>query len=151
MEQDFIQLAKKIKKLLSQQKLGVLATRGTKYPYNTLVGYTFSTDLRYLYFATMKHTRKYDNILKHRHVSILIDNRSNDAKDFKDAVALTVTGEIKNESTETYQNLYLKRFPYLKDFIENPECVILPLKVDKFIYVQRFQEVLELSFEKYTI
>lgn len=78
MEGSIPQLKNKIKELLDKQKLGVLATQGEKYPYNTLVAYAFSEDLRYIFFATMKHTRKYTNLMKHPHVSILIDSRTNE-------------------------------------------------------------------------
>jgi len=147
MERNILQLKNKIKELLGQQKLGVLATQGEKYPYNTLVAYAFSEDLRYIFFATMKHTRKYDNIMKHPHVSILIDSRTNDVTDFKDAVALTVMGKMVNTTPLEYRGLYLDRFPHLKDFIEDPNTTIMTLKIDKYIYVQRFQEVLELDIK----
>ena len=147
MEGSIPQLKNKIKELLDKQKLGVLATQGEKYPYNTLVAYAFSEDLRYIFFATMKHTRKYTNLMKHPHVSILIDSRTNDVTDFKDAVALTVIGKMVNTTPIEYRGLYLNRFPHLKDFIENLDTTIITLKIDKYIYVQRFQEVLELDIK----
>jgi nitroimidazol reductase NimA-like FMN-containing flavoprotein (pyridoxamine 5'-phosphate oxidase superfamily) len=147
MERSILQLKNKIKELLDQQILGVLATQGEKYPYNTLVAYAFSEDLRYIFFATRKHTRKYNNIMKHHYVSILIDSRTNDVTDFKDAVALTVMGKMVNTTPLEYRELYLNRFPHLKDFIEDPNNTIMTLKMDKYIYVQRFQEVLELEIK----
>ena len=147
MERNILQLKNKIKELLDQQKLGVLATQGEKYPYNTLVAYAFSEDIRYIFFATRKHTRKYNNIMKRHHVSILIDSRTNDVTDFKDAVALTVMGKMVNTTPLEYRSLYLNRFPHLKDFIEDPNTTIMTLKIDKYIYVQRFQEVLELDIK----
>ena len=147
MERNILQLKNKIKELLDQQKLGVLATQGEKYPYNSLVAYAFSEDLRYIFFATMKHTRKYDNIMKHHHISMLIDSRTNNVTDFKDAVALTVMGTMVNTTPLEYRELYLNRFPHLKDFIEDPNTTIMTLKIDKYIYVQRFQEVLELDIK----
>lgn len=147
MERNILQLKNKIKVLLDQQKLGVLATQGEKYPYNTLVAYAFSEDLRYIFFATMKHTRKYNNIMRHHHVSMLIDSRTNDVTDFEDAVALTVMGKMVNTTPLEYKGLYLNRFPHLKDFIEDPNTTIMTLKIDKYIYVQRFQEVLELEIK----
>ena len=145
MERNTPQLKNKIKELLDQQKLGVLATQGEKYPYSTLVAYAFSEDLRYIFFATMKHTRKYTNIMRHHHVSMLIDSRTNNVTDFEDAVALTVMGKMVNRTPLEYGGLYLNRFPHLKDFIEDPDTTIITLKIDKYIYVQRFQEVLELD------
>ena len=147
MERNILQLKNKIKELLDQQKLGVLATQGEKYPYNTLVAYAFSEDLRYIFFATRKHTRKYNNIMKHHHVSMLIDSRTNNVTDFEDAVALTVIAKMESTTLLEHRGLYLNRFLHLKDFIEDPATTIMTLKIDKYIYVQRFQEVLELDIE----
>jgi uncharacterized protein YhbP (UPF0306 family) len=147
MERNILQLKNKIKELLEQQKLGVLATQGEKYPYNTLVAYAFSEDLRYIFFATRKHTRKYNNIMKHHHVSMLIDSRTNNVTDFEDAVALTVIAKMESTTLLEHRGLYLNRFLHLKDFIEDPATTIMTLKIDKYIYVQRFQEVLELDIE----
>lgn len=147
MERNILQLKNKIKELLEQQKLAVLATQGKNYPYNTLVAYAFSEDLRYIFFATRKHTRKYNNIMKHHHVSMLIDSRTNNVTDFEDAVALTVIAKMESTTLLEHRGLYLNRFLHLKDFIEDPATTIMTLKIDKYIYVQRFQEVLELDIE----
>ena len=147
---DIASLKNKVKELLTKQKLGVLATQGDIYPYNTLVGYTFTKDLRFILFATMRHTRKYRNILKHPNVSMLIDNRTNHAGDFKNAVALTVAGKtvrVKKSLKTKYRRLFLKRFPRLKRFIHDPDTSIIPLRVDKYIFVQRFQGVSELKIK----
>lgn len=150
MIKDISHLKNKVKELLIKQKLGVLATQGDIYPYNTLVGYVFTKDLRFILFATMRHTRKYENIVSHPNVSMLIDNRTNHAGDFKDAVALTVTGKtvrVKKSLKTKYRRLFLKRFPRLKEFIYDPDTSIIPLRVDKYIFVQRFREVLELKIK----
>ena len=143
-------LKESIRKLLESQKLAVLATNGKVYPYNTLVGYAFTNDLRFILFATMRHTRKYENIKNNPHVSLLIDSRKNYIGDFKNAVALTVICKavaahkfLKNK----YKRLYLKRFPHLEGFISDPDTSIVLLKVDRYIFVQRFQEVLELEMK----
>ena len=147
---DIAHLKNKVKKLLIKQKLGVLGTQGDIYPYNTLVGYAFTKDLRFILFATMRHTRKYRNIINHPNVSMLIDNRTNRVSDFKDAVALTVAGKtvrVKKSLKTKYRRLYLKRFPRLKRFIYDPGTSMIPIRVDKYIFVQRFREVLELKIE----
>ena len=141
-------LRNKVKKLLAKQKLGVLGTRGNTYPYNTLVGYAFTKDLKFILFATLRHTRKYRNISQYPNFSMLIDNRTNYVSDFKNAVALTVLGKsvkVKKSLKTKYRRLYLKRFPHLKDFIDDPDTSIIALKVDRYIFVQRFREILELE------
>lgn len=145
-----LNLKNRIKQLLKKQKLAVLATQGDEYPYNTLVGYAFTKDLKFILFATMRHTRKYNNISRHPKLSMLIDSRKNYVSDFKDAVALTVTGsvvKVQNPFKARYKNLYLKRFPHLKGFVDDPDTSIIAVKVHRYIFVQRFQEVLEVEMK----
>jgi len=130
--------------------LAVLATKGKIYPYNTLVGYAFTKDLKFILFATMRHTRKYQNLKRDPYVSLLIDSRENHIGDFKNAVALTVTCKAVKEkkvSERKYKALYLKRFPHLDGFVSDPDTSIIALKVDRYIFVQKFQEVLELEMK----
>ncbi len=143
-------LANKIKTLLDAQKLSVISTRGKIYPYSNLVAYAFTEDLKYIFFATKKHTHKYENILKYPYVSMIIDSRKNNTKDFEDAVALTVTGKfIKSQErlNKEIRKIYLKRFPNLKSFLDNSDTIIILLEIDKYIFVQKFQEVLELNMK----
>jgi nitroimidazol reductase NimA-like FMN-containing flavoprotein (pyridoxamine 5'-phosphate oxidase superfamily) len=139
-----------IGELLHQQPLAVLATRGEKYPYCTLVGFAASDDLKTLFFATIRDTRKFQNIQRHPQVSMLIDSRANTSRDFKDAQALTVLGEARlEESPERpeYVRQYLEKHPYLKEFVNNPNCGFMRLDVHKYILVSRFQEVLEVTMQ----
>jgi len=142
-----LELRKKISDLLSEQKLAALATRNEKDPYITLVAFTFTEDLKFILFATGKDTRKYQNILIYPYVSLLIDNRANDNKDFKDAVALTIMAKVKQSEKQTYLRLYLNRFPDLKEFLENPQTALVLLEIHQYMYVYRFQEVLELKMK----
>ena len=145
-----LKLEKRIKNLLSSQKLAVLATKGRIYPYNTLVGYAFTDDLKFILFATMKHTRKHENIKNNPHASLLIDNRKNYMGDFKNAVALTVTCKavtVHRSLKNKYKRLYLKRFPLLEDFISDSDTSIVALKVNRYTFVRRFQEVSELDMK----
>ena len=137
-----------IQNLLNAQFLGVLATQGAEYPYSTLVGFAAADDLKTLFFATIQDTRKFQNILRQPLVSMLIDSRSNQAQDFKDAEALTVLGKARIEDgpqKSDYEALYLKKHPYLRDFLENPNCAFIRLDVHKYIMVSRFQEVIEID------
>ena len=142
------QTFKSIRQLLSTQSLGVLATRGAQYPYSTLVGFAAAEDLKTLFFATIQDTRKFQNIQRHPEVSMLIDSRSNQVQDFKDAQALTVLGQARAEEGPDKPNketLYLKKHPYLRDFLQDPNCAFMRLDVHRYIMVSRFQEVIEID------
>ena len=130
--------------VLSKQHLGVLATTGEQYPYTSLVGFVPTPDMKNIVFATMKQTRKYENIIRHPRISLLVNSSTNTAGDFKDAAAITIMGSCAQSSGEEkkdLQKIYLERFPFLKDFIKNPSCELVKIKIERFIVVTRFQEV----------
>ena len=136
------------RQLLEKQSLGVLATQGMKFPYSSLVGFAAAADIKTLFFATIRDTRKYQNIRKHSQVSMLIDSRNNQVGDFKDAQALTALGTARDEdgpSKGKNESLYLKKHPYLRDFLQDPGCAFMRLDVLRYILVSRFQEAIEID------
>ncbi len=144
------QVKKDIMELLNSQRLGVLATYGSDYPYVTIVGFAVADDLSYILFATFRDTRKYENIQINPRVSMLIDNRSNRAEDFSNAQALTILGtceEVEEDEKYELMSLYLRRNPNLMEFVSDPNCAIIKVKIDKYILVSRFNEVMEFVME----
>lgn len=134
---------KKLKNLLKKQRFGVIATQGETEPYTSLVAFTNSDDIKHLVFATSRNTKKYDNIIQKSRMTMLIDNRGNKPLDIKNAVSVTALGsanEIKNRKNY-YIQLYLKKHPYLSDFINSKDTAVIRLKVEKYILVNRFQNV----------
>ena len=145
------QIEKDLKNLFLQQRLGVLATQTNGQPYTSLVAFTSSEDLKWLYFSTTRSTRKYANLSKDSRVSMLIDNRSNKPSDLKWAKAATATGhawEADFDTLETIKALHLAKHPYLKDFVESPSCAVIRFKVKTYFLVSRFQNVIEIHMEQ---
>jgi nitroimidazol reductase NimA-like FMN-containing flavoprotein (pyridoxamine 5'-phosphate oxidase superfamily) len=135
-----------IRRLLAGQKLGVLATREARSPYQSLVAFAASGDLRNIYFATAADTRKHANLVRFPQVSMLFDNRSNDAADFYRGVAVTALGraeEVRAGSKKEALGLYLRKHPTLGAFIRSPSCRIFRVKVQTYIVVTEFQQVQE--------
>ena len=142
------QIRRDINEMLNSQQLGVLATCGSKYPYATIVGFAVTDDLSIILFATFRDTHKYRNMQADPHVSILMDNRSNRVEDFSSAQALTILGtaeDVCEDEESEFKSLYLQRHPHLREFISDPNCALMKVKVDKYILVSRFQEVMELD------
>jgi len=145
---DTEKLVNMIQSLFQSQYLGVLATRGKEYPYCSLVGFAGTDDLRRIIFATLRNTRKYANIKTYPMISILIDSRSNRVEDFEDAIALTILGnahEAEGEERERLSVLYLARHPHLREFLQDPDCALMALDVERYIVVTRFQQVEEMD------
>jgi nitroimidazol reductase NimA-like FMN-containing flavoprotein (pyridoxamine 5'-phosphate oxidase superfamily) len=139
----------RMERLLGNQQLGVLSTQYEGRPYANLVAFAATKDAKYLLFATTRSTRKYANIESDSRVAMLIDNRSNRTDDFHSAMAVTATGkaeELEADEREKYVNIYLRKHPHLRDFVEAPSCAFFRIKIDTYILVNRFQEVFELHF-----
>jgi nitroimidazol reductase NimA-like FMN-containing flavoprotein (pyridoxamine 5'-phosphate oxidase superfamily) len=135
-----------IHKLLLEQKLGALATRGQEEPWASLIAFTASDNLDSIYFATPQTTRKYSNLVSDPRCSLLIDNRGNLPSDFSNSIAVTATGvvqEVGESEKPAALQLFLKKHPYLETFTQTPTCALICLQVNRYNLVRRFQEVME--------
>ena len=146
MDKDLNKVKRDLKKLLQSQPLAVLATQSRGQPYASLIAFASSDDLKSLYFATTRATRKYANLSGDSRVALLVDNRSNKASDFRWAIAATATGratEVGPGERESLLDLYLAKHPHLREFVHSPTCAFCEIKVQTFFVVTRFQSVVE--------
>jgi nitroimidazol reductase NimA-like FMN-containing flavoprotein (pyridoxamine 5'-phosphate oxidase superfamily) len=142
-----VEMKEIIQDLLGSQRLAVLSTQMFGRPYSNLIAFAATPDLEEILFATTRATRKFANLMAEPRVSLLVDNRSNQETDFGEASAVTVQGsaaEVLGPDREKYLRLYLKKHPYLEEFVTAPTCALIRVKVEKFILVTRFQEVREI-------
>jgi hypothetical protein len=138
-----------LQELFSSQRLAVLATDHGGHPYASLVAFAASADLRELFFATTRDTRKFANLQVNPRVSLLIDNRVNQVTDFSTAVAVTVLGsstELTGPSRRAGSAFYLAKHPHLAEFVAAPSCALLRVQVQSLFLVSRFQNVVEYHF-----
>jgi len=145
MEQEEIKRA--LGELLRSQCLAVLATHDEGRPYANLVAFAATDDLRTILFATPRTTRKYANLVADPRAAVLVDNRSNEEADFHRAMAATATGparEVAPSDRRPWLELYLKKHPHLEDFVRSPTCACMELSVERYVLVNRFQQVTEL-------
>jgi len=142
------ELKKLVGRTLKSQNLGVLATLEDNNPYESLVAFISSEDLKYIVFTTAVYTRKYANLKNHPPVSFLVDTRSNSARDFHECVVVTALGnarEIVRDERDENLRLYLKRHPYLEEFVRSPSTRLFRIRVKKYIVVSEFQNVSEFN------
>ena len=145
------QVKKHLGELLTAQKLAVLATQRAEHPYASLVAFAADPDLRRIYFATPRSTRKFENLSANPHVALLVSSSTNDPSDFHRAVAVTAQGRVEGipESLrEEKQKRYLYKHPYLADFVKSPTCAFLCVHVHAYYLVKNFQHVMEYHFEE---
>ncbi len=135
-----------LKKLFTTQTLAVLSTQNEGQPYASLVAFAASEDLKSLFFATTRATRKYANLSSEPRVAMLVDSRSNEVSDFRWAMAVTATGEaeeVEGEEKDNVSKIYLAKHPHLDDFISSPSCALLKIRVERYYVATRFQNVIE--------
>ncbi len=133
--------------LLNTQRLAVLSTLMSGRPYSNLIAFAVDHDLKEIFFATRRATRKYANLMSAPYVSLLVDNRANQETDFSGASAVTVLGaaeEVLGPEREKCLQLYLRKHPYLEEFVTSSTCALIRVKVEKFVIVTRFQDVQEI-------
>jgi len=137
-----------LRRLFASQRLAVLATHKNGQPWGSLVAFAATDDLKTIVFATSRTTRKYANLRNDARVSLLVDNRSNEARDFDTGTAVTVTGTAQETADDTRQELesvYLAKHPYLREFVSSPNAALMVLKVERYNVVTQFQNVVEVT------
>ena len=124
-----------INKIVNTQYFAVLNSVGEGQPYSNLVSFAITDDLKSLVFITDRNTRKYRNIKENNHLSLLIDNRTNQPSDITQAIAITVIGTAREEVTsrDRYQVIFLARHPQLKQFVDNPNSALILVTVSEYI------------------
>ena len=140
-------IRQRIGELFESQSLGVLATQRLGQPYSSLIAFYASGDLRKLYFATPKTTRKFKNLEVDARVSILVNSSSNREADFHEAIAVTLVGEaveLTDSDARPIVNQYLNKHPYLEDFVRSPTTAMVEVSARSYYLVHNFQNVVEL-------
>ncbi len=130
--------------LLAGQELAVLATENSAQPYASLVAFAVSPDLRLVYFATSRDTRKFANMTANANVALLMDDRAAAAGDFSAGVAVTVLGvarELTGTELTSASDLFLSRHSRLAEFVTGFGCALMAVSVRSYVLVNRFQQV----------
>ena len=125
-----------IKKVLDQQRFAVLATQSEGQPYCNLVAFAESENLKTLLYVTGRKTRKYANSLKSNRVSILVDNRTNQATDLNEAIAITALGtveEVTEDDKDQLVEIYLSKHSDLQEFLQKPSNALMKITVYDYI------------------
>ncbi len=137
-----------LRHLLDSRYVGVLATSRDDFPYANLVAFAVPENLSEMIFATPRQTHKYENLSANSNVSMLIDDRSNDIDDLKDAVAITAIGtaaEVDGAERRQCLAVYAAKHPHLHDFAHSATTAVFRITVEKYIMVSRFQNVVEIT------
>ena len=138
-----------IQKMISENKVCVMATVADGAPHCSLMSYATDKDCREIYMATLKDTKKYRNLIANPAVSLLIDTR--DASTKTKTRALTVTGVFQNIDDDKriaeIREALIRKHPDLKDFFNYPDARIVVIKATS---LQLLDSVTDSYFEQLT-
>jgi hypothetical protein len=138
----------KVRELMAEQRFGVLCTaQPDGQPYTSLVAVVACEDLAQVAFATLRGTRKFENMSFEPRVALLLDDRANQPADLLQAATLTVLGrthEIEGRDRERWTTALLSKHATLGDFLCSLDCAVVVIEVDRLLLVTEFQRVIEL-------
>ncbi|MBU1712519.1 MAG: pyridoxamine 5'-phosphate oxidase family protein, partial [Proteobacteria bacterium] len=141
----------KIKALVRAKGICVLSTASDDaVPHCSLMAYVANNACTEIYMVTHRATRKYKNLLGNPVISLLIDSRENYPRE--QVQAITVSGIYQaignRRKREEVGARLLQQHPHLKDFILNPDAVIICIKVDSFLLLNGLTESYFISLSK---
>lgn len=129
-------MLRKMKNLLKEKDICVLATVSGNQPHCSLMAYVADEDGRQIYMATLRDTKKFKNLIQNPAVSLLIDTREDDAGSQRSqAKALTVNGvfqRVEREKQTPMQARILERHPHLRDLFTKGEAEIFCVRIESF-------------------
>lgn len=134
--------------LLAEQRFAALATQDGAAPYTSLVAFAVSPDLRQMVFPTRAGTRKFAHLEANPQVALLVDNRTNSARDYQEAAALTVLGHVRLQhgpESVKRRDLLLARHPLLAGFLAETDCRIASVEIAEYRLVTRFETTVRLE------
>jgi nitroimidazol reductase NimA-like FMN-containing flavoprotein (pyridoxamine 5'-phosphate oxidase superfamily) len=138
-----------LKELFNNQRFCVLATADSGHPYTNLVSFAIINSQKTILFATRRQSNKYKNISSESRTAFFIDNRINDPDDINMAKTVTAMGNSKEVSENKSEKLkkYLDKHPYMKDFVEDPNCALMECDVNRYVFVKDFEVVKEIRLK----
>lgn len=127
----------RMKSMLKEGDICVLATCSENRPHCSLMGYVTDEAVETVYMVTLKDSRKHRNVLENPRVSLLVDTRQDiPVLGRKGVRALTVHGVCRPLPTEEGRPILLElagRHPHLEPISSHPDAAVLEVKVEGFL------------------
>ena len=131
-------MLEKIKALILRKDSCVLATTDGETPHCSLMAYVTGNTGERLFLVTSSNSRKYQNIRRHPRVSLLIDTRGEQQRELTQALTLTGTCSILQDTAEIAQvkASFARQHPQLDDFIHKDKMAVMSVQVDFFLLLE---------------
>jgi nitroimidazol reductase NimA-like FMN-containing flavoprotein (pyridoxamine 5'-phosphate oxidase superfamily) len=133
-------MLEKMKRLVKDGDICVLATVSEGKPHCSLMAYVSDEGCREIYMVTKRETTKFSNLTENPLVSLLIDTREeHQGKKRPEAKALTIDGEfqyIEDEVKKRYvKTMLLERHPHLNIFLDHTDAELICIKITSFLFL----------------
>jgi len=129
------------------ERHAVFATAFSGKPYTSIVAFAMTKDMKGALFATPKKTQKHRNLIKNKHVALLIDNRKNTDRDYAGAESVSILGTAKpvrrGKRWQELSHILIRKHPALKKFIQAQTTALVLLEAKRCVHVSQFQMVSE--------
>jgi nitroimidazol reductase NimA-like FMN-containing flavoprotein (pyridoxamine 5'-phosphate oxidase superfamily) len=128
----------KMKALVREKDMCVLATVSNNRPHCSLMAYVAHDACTEIYMATFKDTKKYRNLRGNPWVSLLIDTREEDRGSMRpQAKALTVTGVFEqigdDNMRQQVREALMSRHAQLEGFADHPDAEVFSIRIQSFL------------------
>ncbi|MBI5062647.1 MAG: pyridoxamine 5'-phosphate oxidase family protein [Desulfatitalea sp.] len=124
-------MLEKIKTLIRENDICVLATGGAEGPHTSLMAYICSEAATDIYLVTPSKSLKYRNIIQNGRVSLLVDTRDKDSRGT--IRALTINGQARVVLDEREKNtmlqVFARRHSHLTDLLEQVDIALVRIQV----------------------
>ena len=139
------QIKEYINHVVDANRFAVLATSNDNQPLASLVAITAIDDLQQLFFATYRNTRKCNNLIINKNVSILFENRNDTNNGKQEITVLTAFGkadEVDAVDCKAILETHVLRHPELETFLHSTDCVFFLVKVNAYQIVLGVDDIL---------
>jgi nitroimidazol reductase NimA-like FMN-containing flavoprotein (pyridoxamine 5'-phosphate oxidase superfamily) len=133
-------MIEKMKALLKENSMCVLASSSGDRPHCSLMAYVTDEEAKALYLVSLKTSRKSRNVRANPHVSLLVDTRADARGDSGSILALTVTGVCSVVADGDEKDLILHRIvqahPHLHSLAYHPDADVMTIKVQSLLLLE---------------
>jgi len=128
----------RMKRLLQENDLCVLATALDDKPHCSLMAYVTDEDAGWVYMLTHRASKKYQNLIRNPRASLLVDTRLQAGILARERIqALTVYGAFHEQRDVGTRNeiirRVLRRHPHLGEFAGHPQIEVLAIRPSAFL------------------
>ena len=128
----------RIAALLAEVQVAILVTQGDQWPTATMQAFAETPDFELL-FIINDATEKFQNLLKHPHVTVFLDAREKGKVETFEISRLLIQGiasEVERESAEwdAMKDVFLKKSPFEAPFFKFPTLRMMRVRPNRLSY-----------------